>query len=220
MEDRPGGRKERIRSMLLRREHARLNVRFKARKKRQDTLKLSNVENKRLSASTAGAATRYTLTTGTFTLLNGLQTGFNTNNRLGRRIKIHRVYHSAAIQANAANQTTVARWILFYDKAPNGAAPVVADLLDTTTSITQSPYNEDNRWRFSIICDAKVGCDDAGDNPSLTYCDEEVCYYTEYNANNFGDIRDITTGALYIFRCADDAVAYDISAYSMYFMDL
>jgi len=220
MEGKPGSssRKERIKTMLLRREQVRLDV-LHARRRARALAYVKNADVKRLAVAEAGAGTRYTLA-GTFTLLNGLVRGTADGQRVGRQITIKRVYHCAAIEENAVGESGVARCILFYDKQSNGVAPTAALLLETT-AVALSDFNIDNEQRFVVLADTLVSFNDNGASPGVIKFDiDDLDLKVTYNTGNAGTVADIATGALYLFRTSAFVAGFDTSSYNMDYYDM
>jgi len=94
-------------------------------------------------------------TTGVLTLLNGVATGTDFTNRIGRKIRLKSIYIRGYCQPE--DQTTgnnLARMIVVYDMQSNGAAPTVTDILKSATSVAQ--LNLDNRDRFKVLIDKQL----------------------------------------------------------------
>lgn len=95
-------------------------------------------------------------TAGTFTLLNDIAVGDTSVSRDGNDINSTSIQWRIRIIGDVdAIAGAFLRHIIFWDSQANGAAPVLADLLDLTT-ITPgviAPYNRDNQKRFKIVED-------------------------------------------------------------------
>lgn len=98
----------------------------------------------------------------TFNLLNGVQAGAAFYNRVGSRIEMKSVH----IRGYIRNMTTciddVARFLVVYDRQPNGAFPNITDIIQSrdqqgaTANTGVSPINLDQRDRFVILRDYQV----------------------------------------------------------------
>lgn len=165
------------------------------------------------------AATTYQVnTTGSFTLLAAPVPGTDFTNRVGRKVELKSVYIRGFVFPEAAASQGVAidtimeqaRLIVFVDKQPNGAVPVVADLLNTAS--TASMLNLNNRDRFRIIHDETFEFDPyyfsntaTQSYVSATNQIKPVKYFkklnirTIFNAGTAGTIADINSEALYMF---------------------
>lgn len=161
--------------------------------------------------------TQYTAnTTGSFTLLNGIQLGSDYNNRIGRKV----VFKSVYIRGYGANQPQIApavaltgsqlyRMIVFVDMQPNGATPALTDILQSATSLSQ--LNLNNRDRFRVLRDrtfavgpwllSTTATQSYAATANAVFKFEEFIRLnveTIYNAGNAGTIGDINSGALYM----------------------
>lgn len=160
-------------------------------------------------------------TTAIFTLLNPTLQGTALQNRIGRKISLKSVGIRGFIrqyQGGAAASFDYLRCMLVYDRQPNGAAPVIADLLldvDSTgaaTTTSLSGLNLANADRFKIIRDMYWKVDDTDGNvvgaqPACVTTDFTRFAFKEYaklnnmethcNGGNAGTIADINTGALW-----------------------
>lgn len=157
---------------------------------------------------------------GSFTLLCVPVTGADMNARIGRKIQIRSVYLKGYVASEAANGATLAspinvgvqlaRLIVFVDYQPNGAVPVVGDLLNSAA--VAAHLNLNNRDRFKVLIDKQFTIDPLIYNTTAT---QAVCSATNqiravkkykkcnietiFNAVNGGTIADITSGALFMF---------------------
>lgn len=89
-------------------------------------------------------------TTGSVTLLNGVATGTDFTDRIGRKTIMKSLYiqgYVSAIDNTVSNN--LSRLIVVYDNQSNGGAPAVLDVLKQATSISQ--INLNNRDRFKIL---------------------------------------------------------------------
>ena len=98
-------------------------------------------------------------TAGTVTLINGIATGTDINNRVGRKVIMKSLVFNVnnfpvATTANAL-QGIMLRHMIVYDSQPNsaGTVPAVTDILETATTL--SPLNLNNRDRFRVIYDKR-----------------------------------------------------------------
>lgn len=101
-----------------------------------------------------------------FTLLNAIQNGSGSTQRIGSKIRLAGVQIKAFFQTR---RTTSSVWELFrimvvYDRQPNGSAPAIGDILGgrdyASTAITSNPtvnlLNPDNRDRFVLLYDKTI----------------------------------------------------------------
>jgi hypothetical protein len=92
-------------------------------------------------------------TTGSVTLLNGVATGTDFTNRIGRRIRNIRVLCRGFMAPESYTSTinNLVRIMIVIDHQPNGAIAGVTDILASSSSMTD--INISNCKRFSIIKD-------------------------------------------------------------------
>jgi len=161
-------------------------------------------------------ATYQANTTGSITLLACPILGSDMTNRIGRKINLKSVYIRGFVASEASinNSSLVvpsqqARFILFIDDQPNGAAPAVTDLLKQANVTSQ--LNLNNRDRFKILKDKTFVFDPYVYNSAATTsvisannmvknfkCYKRLNVETVFNAMNGGTVADITSGALYM----------------------
>lgn len=159
-------------------------------------------------------------TTGDFYLLNGLQTGTQFNQRIGRKVVLMSWQMRGKICSDQAlefsNGNTVAqnaRIIIFIDNQPNNTVPALTDVL--TVASSNAFINPDYRDRFKVLADKlfPIGpCVIAsgapyygGDQVFIVSDFQKMKVETIYNAGNAGTIGDINTGALYALFVGDQA---------------
>lgn len=134
-------------------------------------------------------------TTGTLTLLNGVATGTDFTNRIGRKV----CWKSILVQGNIQNEgdpstTNLCRFMIFYDSQPNGAAPTVADVLTAATST--SPLNLNNRDRFRMIMDKFYALGSISTTATQAVSDRTTALIHKYKKLNLETIFDGTTAAI------------------------
>lgn len=145
-------------------------------------------------------------TTGTVTLINGVATGTDFTDRIGRKIVMRSVYVRGLLRPE---DTTVsdqcARVMLVYDMQSNGAAPAITDILKSASSLAQ--LNMNNRDRFRVLMDKTFAMAGLQDTATQAFagsptthvmkkykrCNLEVLYNGTTNA-----IGSIATGALFL----------------------
>jgi len=106
-------------------------------------------------------------TTGAVVLLNGIAPGTAFYQRVGSKVQLKSVY----IRANLSMQNATAtggvppspmRWLVVWDKQPNGTAPSWNDLIKSVTSAGANSnnlhdhLNLDQRDRFSVLADTFI----------------------------------------------------------------
>jgi len=153
--------------------------------------------------------------------------GTTYNDRIGRRIRVKSIYvrgvcgqeaslTSVATAINSSGQ--LLRMIIFADMQPNGAVPLLTDVLFEATSLSQ--LNPNNRDRFKIYCDkqwavGRISLDVTGGWGFADNCQWPVKKFknldltTTYNGGNAGTIGDIATGALYMLWVGSEPAGTD-----------
>lgn len=156
-----------------------------------------------------------TANAGTFVLLNPLVQGDTTITRTADEVKFTSVQMRISLQSDdvvgsPGTSSNSVRYILFWDRQPNGAAPTVATLLDTSVAGNPyfAPYNHDYQARYKILRDRTV--DMSPNYGALTIAQNmrrsisfkrRLARITKY-AGNAGTIADIQTNSLYILFIA------------------
>lgn len=95
---------------------------------------------------------------GNFQLLNGVDTGTDYTNRIGRKIIAKSLllrfqWYPLSATTTDSNGDAL-RMIIFCDEQANGVAPIVTDILQTANYL--APLNLSNRGRFKIIKDKLI----------------------------------------------------------------
>lgn len=170
-------------------------------------------------------------TAGNSTLLNGLIEGVDANQRVGRRINMKsvkiRMWWAQGVTPAAAVDT-YCRYVLVYDRQPNGAAPTWADVFtqynvsgatDSTAMAAPNPTNFD---RFVILRDgartyspsvATGAAQPAQDDTSYIRQPEEWFVNLKGLEAHYiagagaGTIADFRTGSLYFLTLGSNSVA-------------
>lgn len=153
---------------------------------------------------------------GVLTLLNGCVAGSQNYNRIGRKILMKSLQLRLIVAASTplASVDSLCRIIIVYDKQTNGAAPTVANILQSqnitgvNSSSATDMVNLDNRDRFTILRDIVFAL--AGQSTTATQAIaggptvKEINEYirlnldTVFNAGTAGTIGDIQSGSLYM----------------------
>jgi len=94
-------------------------------------------------------------TTPTFNLLNGIATGTDFTDRIGRKVALKSLYMRWNLTAEDQTVTdNLARILIVYDNQTNGAAPIIGDILKSSNPLSQ--LNLNNRDRFKILYDKTI----------------------------------------------------------------
>lgn len=90
-------------------------------------------------------------------LLNGVAAGTDFTDRIGRKIVMKSLYLRAALYpADTVTADSVNRLLIVYDAQTNGAAPIITDVLKSSSPVAQ--LNLNNRDRFKILWDKCISC--------------------------------------------------------------
>jgi len=144
-------------------------------------------------------------------LINGVSTGTDYNNRVGRSVMMTSTYHRYFISDSTNIQ--MIRVMLVYDKQSNGAAaPGITDILQYADA--NSPMNLNNRDRFVVISDKVVATSPNGTEIAFRKKYKKLRTVTVYGGTGAA-ATDIISGALYFVAFAFNNVATStISGYS------
>lgn len=159
--------------------------------------------------------------TWTVTLCNGVATGTDITNRIGRKVQLKSLLFRSDWYNATGNNVSVAqgatgRCVIIYDAQPNGAAaPVGTDIF--TTQTIQAPMNLNNRDRFKVLKDFTytINAFSTGATGILATGDAKNTFRKVYKNLNHEQIfsgttaaqTDISTGAIYVCTCSDIANA-------------
>jgi len=135
------------------------------------------------------------------TELNCVPQGATVANRIGNKIVIKSI-HLKFITAQAATAMNAFRFMVIYDRQPNGAFPAITDiLLDQPLGAANSlgSLNIANKSRFQVIRDQIHTADPGNGSTKIFSMYMKGRWETEFgtNTNTIGDFR---TGAIY-FIC-------------------
>lgn len=179
---------------------------------------------------------------GLFTLLNGVATGDTDLTRDGAEVHATSVqFRGTYITNTAAISVTNIRMIVFWDSQPNGAAPTMSTLLDSSviTDTLWSPYNRDYQKRYKILYDktfafapvlqltttttAVPGTDTTASviQRQQTFKKKVKLNRTIKYSGTTSAITDIATNSLYVFQVSNQPLNSPvvIAGYRVYFKD-
>jgi len=134
-------------------------------------------------------------TTGTFTLVNGVATGTDFTDRIGRKV----CWKSLLVQGHIINEgdpstTNLCRIMIVYDSQPNGALPALTDVLTAATST--APLNLNNRDRFRVLMDKRFALGSVSTTATQAVSDRTTALIHKYKKLNLETIFDATTAAI------------------------
>jgi len=134
-------------------------------------------------------------TTGSVTLLNGIATGTDFTNRIGRKVCWRSFLISGKIQPqDGGTDPNMYRIMLVYDSQPNGGLAGVTDVL--TTANADSPLNLNNRDRFRVLMDKRGGIGFFSNTATQAVADRTISIIHKYKKINMETIFDGTTAAI------------------------
>ncbi len=96
---------------------------------------------------------------------------------------------------------TVIRVILFIDRQTNGLFPTVDDLLANTGTgplMVTSPFNNDNRLRFTILSNFTFGLSEGMGEQKLVSISKKLTHKVRYDGASAG-IADVVSGSVLLF---------------------
>lgn len=168
-------------------------------------------------------------------LLNGLITGPDRYNRIGRKVNVKSVVLRMFIYTSAVAPAVVDdifRIAVLWDEQPNGALPALADYWSNVsnagvvTSNAMSLNNQNNSQRFRTLRQETISINaeqQAQDQTNRFHLEWNIPInrITQYNATNGGTIADINTGGIYLVAHGLNSAAaqwsVDVSARCKFF---
>ncbi len=125
--------------------------------------------------------------------LSNITQGDAASQRDGNQVKCLSIQLSYYWSMNDNARTTAIRVMLVKDKQTNQAQFTASDLLSFTDPIDNlvSPYNRDNRRRFTVLHDRKILLNTSGQQQHIFGKKFRQDQHLRYDAN-VGDITDLT----------------------------
>ena len=152
------------------------------------------------------------------TELNCVPQGATSYNRIGTKIVIKSIkFDTTFILTGAAPSSATVRWMLVYDRQPNGAFPAFSSLLSSNISTVPSLYtgvNMSNRSRFLVLRDQVVVLDNTQRQIYHASAYVRTTLETQFSGNT-ATIGDITTGAIYLVAFVNGADANNYVAMNL-----
>lgn len=130
-------------------------------------------------------------------LLNGCVQGVGGNQRVGRRIMIKSHMMRYAVSTVSGGSF---RFLVIYDKQPNGTLPAITDVLSSTDF--HAAMNLANADRFVTIFDQHINVQDFNLNTVYRKMNLETMF-----SGAFGNIADIASGSVFIMTATNATVA-------------
>lgn len=140
------------------------------------------------------------------TEVNCVPQGATSYNRIGTKIVIKSIKFDTTFTLRGSAPTqAVVRWMLVYDRQPNGSFPAFSSLLSENISTVPSMYsgvNMANRSRFLVLRDQVYALDP--EQRQIVHASAYIRTRLETQfTSTTATIGDITTGALYLVAFAD-----------------
>ena len=135
-------------------------------------------------------------TTGTSQLLNGVATGTDFTDRIGRKIILKSLQVQGWVQPiDDSTGFALCRLLVVYDMQSNGAAPAITDILKSATS--EANINLNNRDRFKILFDKRFMIGKVTNTTTQTYAASPTCFKVQlYRKLNLETLYNGTTNAV------------------------
>jgi len=159
-------------------------------------------------------------TTPDITLLNGVATGTDFTQRIGRKIVMKSLYLRGYVESKDTTTTNCLwRTLIVYDNQSNGAAPIITDILKSSN--VTSHVNLDNRDRFKILFDREFALAPIDTTATQSYCGAPtILKFKKYLRLNHevlfngtaATVGSIATGSIYMVNFSDVAAATGGSA--------
>jgi hypothetical protein len=167
--------------------------------------KLINIETKiaeTISGSTAFSAS------GVIVPISQISQGTDyINNRIGNSIKLQKIEVRGRVYKNATATQSVMRVVMFRDLDGYGTTPLIGDVLQNVSGVSAplTPFDFNNRQRFSILMDELLTLNSTGESSSVFQLDlthEGHILYLGATAAAASDGK----GSLYMLFISDEAV--------------
>ncbi len=147
-------------------------------------------------------------TAAVFTLLNGVASGDQAETRSGDQVAWDSLYLRFSANAYTANDNSLIRIMIVYDKQPNLAIFTMTNLLKVTTAILNinSPLDLDQSFRFKVILDKviKIQNNSAGNVFFKKFINLSPLQTRYKDAGSV--ITSISTGSIYMLVFGDVAL--------------
>ncbi len=115
---------------------------------------IPNLKNVQTNVATIGAHN-----TGNITHLTGIAQGNDYNERVGDKVKLHRIIGRLLTTCNTADATSIdglARCMIVRDKMNQGSAPTISDVLTAAACSSLRNSRPDNLRRYDVIYDHTI----------------------------------------------------------------
>ena len=144
------------------------------------------------------------------TELNCIPQGATSYNRIGTKVVIKSIKFSTTFSMLGSAPTTgIVRWMIVYDRQPNGSFPPISAILSENISTVPGLYtgvNMANRSRFLVLRDQTINFDVHLLQIKAVSTYIRTNLETQFSSTT-STIGDITTGALYFIAFTNTAAA-------------
>nr|QCX35081.1 capsid protein [Blackfly multicomponent virus 2] len=144
------------------------------------------------------------------TIINKIGGGIFANQRIGQQVATKSVFYQLVINLGPTAVPIVVRHMLFWDKQPTPAVPLVTDLLAGAPFVT-SPLNLNNRERFVVLAEDRITLSPMGDQIKIIDGFRNINQLTTYV--NSAVAADPTTGSLNVFLVSDEPAGVNSPRY-------
>jgi len=164
---------------------------------------------RKMASKSTGFSTLQFDTSGSFLLLNGMALGTTQNgDRIGRDIYMHDLLITGFVQNRSTAIINQCRLLVFLDTMPDGGTPTLADIMESSTSL--SLVNKATARRYNILYDECIplvgqpattgtsGCKSV----SISVPIKQSAYF---NLGNAGTIADFEKNALFCMTVGHNA---------------
>jgi len=154
--------------------------------------------------------------------LNPLAQGVTSGTRVGQQVATKSVYYQLVFNLATPLEdavTCVARYIVFWDRTPKAAKPVIGDLLALSSSYVTSPLNLANRDRFVVLADDRIALSPEGEQIKFIDGYRKINQLSTYTDSDTAIMP--LTGGLFVLYVSDVTANYP-TVYGIYrtrFMD-
>lgn len=165
----------------------------------------------------------FTLTTGAgpvwsaLQLVNPIPQGTTPSSRIGRKLVLKSIVSRYALTPGTGQG---ARWMIVYDHAPNGALPLITDILSADS--INAHVNLTNSDRFMILHDEYINTFATGS----VYVNKYYRKFTDqglqsqWTTATTGTIADVVTGAIYCMSITSAAAGTFATTVRVRFTDM
>ncbi len=169
------------------------------------------LEHKWRDSTIAASTPNRNETAPVISFVGGIGQGNGDEDRIGNQITIHSIAFKIAGRPQAGTDAPVSyRIFLVYDRQTNGAAPIITDLLTSTTT-PFSFNNMDNRFRFKTLWTSglfQLEHEASASGQELYWTEVFMnCHLPVQYGTTGANVGDIQTGSLHMVWISNAATA-------------